>query len=131
MKIIQQIFFILGFYVLGEFLARGISYVIPSIIVPGTLLGMLLLLIALTTKVLKMEAVEDMGAFLTGNMSFFFIPAAVSILEYTDLLAQTIVQIIIVITVTLLLSFLAVAYSVKWTLRIQQLHKQRKDQTHG
>ncbi len=119
MKIIKQIFYILFFYVLGESVAIGIRLLVPGLFIPGTLLGMLFLFVALFTRFIKPESLDDIGSFLTSNMSFFFIPASISILDYLDLLEASLFRIIILITITLLLSYFAIAYSIRLTLWIQ------------
>ena len=123
MKIIKQIFVILLFYVLGEVLALGIRALFPTLFVPGTILGLGLLLIALATKLIKLIHVDDVGSFLTGNMAFFFIPAAVSVLEYVDLLKNSFVKIIIIIVISIIFSFFMVALSIKATLFLQDKWK--------
>lgn len=71
MKIIKQIFVILLFYILGEILAYLISLVLPSVYIPGTILGLLLLVGVLISGKLSMDYVDDVGTFLTSNMVFF------------------------------------------------------------
>lgn len=120
MKIIKQIFVILLFYVFGEIVALGIRALFPSLFVPGTIIGLGLLLIALASNKLKLIHVDDVGSFLTGNMAFFFIPAAVSVLEYMDLLKSSFVKIILIIVISIIFSFFMVALSIKATLYLQQ-----------
>ena len=125
MKIIKQIFFILLFYVIGESISFGISSIFPNIFIPGTILGMLLLVLALLLKVVKNEYVEDVGIFLTSNMAFFFIPAAVSVIEYFDLLKVSIIRILILVTISLVVSFFSIMGSVKLTIFLQDQWKKR------
>lgn len=49
-------------------------------------------------------------------MAFFFVPAGVSILEYVDLLRSSVVQMVVICTVSAVVTFAAAAYSVKLTL---------------
>ena len=126
MKIIKQIFVILLFYVLGEIVALGIRAVFPTLFVPGTIIGLGLLLIALASKKLKLIHVDDVGSFLTGNMAFFFIPAAVSVLEYLDLLQSSIVKILLIIVISIIFSFFMVALSIKGTLYLQAKWQDRQ-----
>ena len=119
MKIIKQICIILLFYVLGEMLAFLISAIIPSIFIPGTVLGLVLLVISLNFRIVKMEHVETVGTFLTSNMAFFFVPVAVSVISYLDLFQHVIVKIIVICVISIIVSFLAVVYSIKLTLWIQ------------
>ncbi|MDD3123858.1 MAG: CidA/LrgA family protein, partial [Candidatus Izemoplasmatales bacterium] len=121
----KQIFFILLFYVIGESISFGISSIFPNIFIPGTILGMLLLVLALLLKVVKNEYVEDVGIFLTSNMAFFFIPAAVSVIEYFDLLKVSIIRILSLVIISLVVSFFSIMGSVKLTIFLQDQWKKR------
>lgn len=123
MKIIKQIFIILLFFVLGEIIAFALKTLIPSIFVPGTIIGMLLLLIALVTKVIKIEEVDDVGSFLTNNMAFFFIPAAVSVLEYMDILKSVVVQVLLICIISVIVTFFIVGFTIKLTIYLQSKFK--------
>ena len=120
MKIIKQICIILLFYVMGELIAALIAAIIPSIFIPGTIIGLALLLIFLNLRIVKVEQVESVGNFLTNNMAFFFVPVAVSVISYLDILEHVIVKILIICVISIILSFLAVVYSIKLTLFIQK-----------
>lgn len=129
MKIIKQIFIILFFYVIGESLSFIISSIFPKIFIPGTILGLFIFLIVLLNEKIKMLTVDDVdevGTFLTNNMAFFFIPAAVSVMEYFDILKATFLKIIVIIVISLLIMFFVIAYVVKLTLYLQN-----KIQTRG
>lgn len=54
--------------------------------VPGNVIGMVLLLTLLMTKVIRVEWIEDSAGFLTKHLAFFFIPIAVGLMSYSDLL---------------------------------------------
>jgi len=110
---------ILLFYVLGEAVSLAIQLIFPSVFLPGTVIGMLLLLTFLLTKRLKIEAVDEVGSFLTNNMAFFFIPAAVSVLEYFEILQEVFIKIIIISIISVIFSFFMIAYVVKMTIVIQ------------
>lgn len=127
MQIIKQIFIILLFYVIGESVSLGIRSILPIVYIPGTILGMLLLLLFLLKKYIKMRDVQDVGTFLTNNMAFFFIPAAVSVMEYYELLKATFIYILIIIFISAIITFLAVAYSVKLTLFLQDKVRNKKE----
>ena len=74
-----------------------------------------------------MRDVQDVGTFLTNNMAFFFIPAAVSVMEYYELLKATFIYILIIIFISAIITFLAVAYSVKLTLFLQDKVRNKKE----
>lgn len=123
MKIIKQIFAILLFYIIGEFLAYFINLLFPAIFIPGTILGLIVLVVLIITRKISLDKVDEVGTFLTNNMAFFFIPAAVSVIEYFDILKETILKIIIIITISSFLSFFAIYGSIKLTLKLTK-HKE-------
>lgn len=126
MKIIRQIFIILLFYIVGELLALGIRSLFPTIMIPGTILGLIVLLVMLSTNVLKLTAVDDVGTFLTANMAFFFIPAAVSVIDYFDILSDSILAILALLITSTVLSFFAIAGSVKLVVWLQAKQQEKK-----
>ena len=72
MQTLIKIFFIFLFYWIGEFL----SYLMGGF-VPGSVLGMLLLFLALQLKLVKVHQLDSPARALTDNMGLFFIPAGV------------------------------------------------------
>jgi len=125
-KIISQIFIILLFFVLGEIVSLAITAIIPSVFLPGSIIGMILLLIALVTKVVKIDDVDEVGTFLTNNMAFFFIPAAVSVMEYFDLLQSVAIQILLICIISVIITFFIVGYVVKLTVYLQSKYSSNK-----
>jgi len=119
MNVIRQIFVIIAFYILGEIAAWAISALFPSVFIPGTILGMAFLLTALLSKGVKLRHVDQVGTFLTQNMAFFFIPAAVSILEYLDVLSASLWKILVIVVAGVFVSFFSILGAVKLTLRLQ------------
>lgn len=104
MKIIKQFFWIFLFSLLGE----GTSILISNFVaIPGSVIGMILLFIALHFNWLKLSQVEEVGTWLTDNMAIFFIPAGVGLMTNFDLLADVWLQllIIMVVTVTVMMWF--------------------------
>lgn len=119
MKLLRQLFIILLFAFLGELASFGLKTWLPGLVVPGALIGLGFLTTLMLWNKLKLSEVEDVGLFLTGNMSFFFLPAAVSILKYLDILSSQIVSMVLLILVTLLIAFFTVLGSVKLVLFLQ------------
>ena len=98
MILIKQVAIILGFWFTGELL----SYV-TKIPVPGSILGMLLIVLALEFKMLKPTSVELVSNFLLNNMAMFFIPAGVGIMCHFKILKQEWLPISVAIVVSALL----------------------------
>jgi len=51
---------------------------------PGNVLGMLLLVVGLRTRLVALEAVEPAADFLVRNMALFFVPAGVGVIRHVD-----------------------------------------------
>ena len=81
MKYVKEIMWIIAFTFLGELL----NTLLP-LPVPAGVYGMILLLIALVTGIVKLPEVEGAGNFLLDTMTMMFIPAAVGIMSAIDIL---------------------------------------------
>ncbi|APZ49143.1 murein hydrolase regulator LrgA [Jeotgalibaca sp. PTS2502] len=97
MKIIKQLFWIFLFSLIGELVSKTIASVVA---IPGSVIGMVLLFIALHFKWLKMEKVDEVGTWLTDNMAIFFVPAGVGLMTNFDVLADVWYQLLITMVVT-------------------------------
>ena len=120
MKYIMQVLIILGFTFLGEVLA----YVIPFPI-PAAIYGILLMLIALGTGMLKTNHVKDASSFLISIMPILYVPACVRILEFWGVISKNLTAII---TITVVSTFLVFAVS---ALVTQQLMKKKEEKNNG
>ena len=103
MKYLKQVLIILAFTALGELL----SYLIPFPI-PAAIYGIVLLLIALSTGLLKTEQVKDASGFFISIMPVLYVPACVRILEYWGMISKNLTAII---TITVVSTFLVFAVS--------------------
>ncbi len=65
----------------GELVVR-----LTGIKLPARIIGMLILTLLLQLKVVKLRQVEGMANFLVKNLGFFFVPAAVSLMLYFDII---------------------------------------------
>ena len=93
MKLLKQFGIITALSLVGEIL----HYLLP-LPVPASIYGIILLFILLETKLIKVEAVQDISTFLIEIMPVMFIPSAVGLLESWDILKENI-GIYLVITV--------------------------------
>ena len=72
---------IFGCLALGELVVW-----LTGIKLPSSIIGMLILTLLLQFKVIKLRQVEGMANFLVKNLGFFFVPAAVSLMLYFDII---------------------------------------------
>ncbi len=78
---LTQISILLLFWLVGEIISY---YLISSI--PGSIIGMILLTLALEFKIIKLHQVENTSNFLIKNMAFFFIPPGVGVMVNLNLI---------------------------------------------
>lgn len=109
MKYVTQLLYILLFSGLGELLERVIPLPIPAAIY-----GLVLLLIALSTGLLKEEKVAGAADFLISIMPVLFVAPAVKILQYWGLIASNLAAICIIIAGSTLLVFIVSGLVTKW-----------------
>lgn len=103
MKYVIQFGIILAVCFLGNLL-----HDLLNLPIPGSVLGMVLLLIFLLTGVIKLSMIEDVSNFLLKHLSFFFIPAAVGLItcftilegKWTALFIISVVSTFIIAVVT-------------------------------
>ena len=81
MKLLRQLGVILVLCLLGELI--HLAFNLP---IPGNVLGMLILFLALSSNVIKLSMIDSLSDFLLSHLSFFFIPAGVGIISCLPLL---------------------------------------------
>lgn len=74
-------FIIITFLALGKLLTLTIGWSIP-----GSVVGLILLFIVLSLRLIPLSWVQPSGHFLLQYMTLFFIPAGVGLLGYIDLI---------------------------------------------
>jgi len=119
MKIIGQLAIILAIYLTGLLIENLLSLPIP-----GSIIGMLLLLILLHLKIVKVEKIKQVSDFFLNNMMFFFIPATVSIMVSYQILEGVLLEMTTLIIISTLITISITA------LVVQYLAK-RKDSCNG
>ena len=95
MKYLKQFMVILAFSFLGEVLHQVLPLPIPA-----SVYGLVFMLAALMTGVLKLHQVKEASAFLIEIMPVMFIPAAAGLIDSWGILQPVIVPIGIITVVT-------------------------------
>ncbi|MBQ6689169.1 MAG: CidA/LrgA family protein [Bacteroidales bacterium] len=108
------------FIILLHWVAGNVISALAADFIPGSIIGMLLLLCSLLLGLVKDDDVRPVAGFLTDNMTIFFLPAFMGIMDLwgilkLDLLAW--IAVIILSTVMVLIS----------TGIVQQLLERRKN----
>lgn len=115
MRMVKGICLILLFYFIGQ----CVSYLIKGF-VPGSIIGMILLFLALYFKVVSPDKVRDVSNTFTKNMAIFFIPAGAGLLGSYGLISQFWMSILVVCSVSTILVIAVVG------LFQQNMEKRRK-----
>lgn len=95
MKYIRQFFIILFISFLGE-----IIHALLPLPVPASIYGLVIMLLALKSGVVKLSSIEGAGRFLIDIMPLTFIPAAAGIINSWEVLKPVIIPIIIITVVS-------------------------------
>ena len=97
-KYIKQICIILGVCLLAELM----EYFIP-LPIAASIYGLVLMLIALWTKIIPLKEVEGVSDFLTDNLAVMFIPPTVGSMASVEEMKQMLVPLIVISALTTLL----------------------------
>ncbi|MBP1926317.1 holin-like protein [Sedimentibacter acidaminivorans] len=96
-KILLQIAIIYVIYIIGNYISKIIS---PIIIIPGSLIGMMILFIFLCTNIVKLSMIVDTGNFLLKYMGLFFVPLVVGIMDSFELIQDNFLQLLIILVIS-------------------------------
>lgn len=107
MKLLRQLALILVIWAVGEYISSFLSNII---IIPGSIIGMVILFVLLKSKIIKVESIEELGNFFLDNMAIFFVPAGVSLINSLDLIGSNIIVLAatIIISTTLVMVITAI-----------------------
>lgn len=121
MKILQQLLIIFILCLFGEL----ISAFLP-VIIPANVISMIMLLVLLMLKIIKEEHIKESAQFLLANLTFFFVPLTVSILDNFHLIRENIFAILFICIFTTFLTFAATAYTVSGVIKIMDKRRRAK-----
>lgn len=121
MKLFNQLALILGIWAIGEYIS---SFIQNIIVIPGNIIGMILLFLLLQFKVIKLDKVNELGDLLINNMAIFFVPSGVSLIRSLDLISDN----IFVLLMTIFFSTIAVMYITGFVVEKMINNKPKEEQ---
>ena len=92
MKLYVQLMIIFSISLIGE----GISYLF-HLPIPGSIIGLVLLFLALQFKMIRLRHVSMVGNFLLANMTILFLPPAVGIMDKFSVIAPYLLPINVIV----------------------------------
>lgn len=120
MQILLQLAIIFTLCLLGEGLALMLPFPFPA-----SVISLILVFLVLYSGALKIHHIKWQTDFLLDNMAFFFIPAAVSIVDNLHLLQGHLLSILLICVVSTITTFFITAKTVQLTIRLQYKWKGR------
>lgn len=118
MKYLKQFVIILAVTFLGELLKSIIPLPIPA-----SIYGLVLMLVALETKLISVHSVREISTFLIEIMPLMFIPAAVGLMNMGETLQKILLPLIVI---TVISTIAVMAVSGKATQFIIRLEKRNQ-----
>lgn len=79
-RIITHIFFLYALLLIGNFLQE-----VFHLLIPGSVIGMLLLFLLLKMGIIKIKWMEEGTSLLLRHLTLFFIPVTIGFMEYLEL----------------------------------------------
>ena len=108
MKLYVQLMIIFIISLVGE----GISSVL-HLPVPGSIIGLVLLFLALQFKLLRLRHISMVGNFLLANMTIFFLPPVVGIMDKFQVIAPYLLPIMLIVLGAIVLNVCVIAVVVQ------------------
>ena len=108
MKLYVQLMIIFIISLVGE----GISSVL-HLPVPGSIIGLVLLFLALQFKLLRLRHISMVGNFLLANMTILFLPPAVGIMDKFQIIAPYLLPIMLIVLGAIVLNVCVIAVVVQ------------------
>lgn len=108
MKIFRQLCIIFGILLLGHVFQQ-----ITGFPIPGTVLGLIILLICLLTGIVKIDMIEDISKFFLDNLAFFFVPGGVGLISSLGLIKNDWLPILMVIIISTMMVIVVTGLTVQ------------------
>ena len=121
-RTIAQIGIIILFYLVGEYIVS-----ITGIIIPGSIVGLVLLWLSLYFKLLNVKFIQKGASFMLAFLTLFFIPSTVAVINYPELLTVSGGLLILAVIIS---TILALVITGKVSRIIEEKEKQKKEGEH-
>ena len=121
-RTIAQIGIIILFYLVGEYIVS-----ITGIIIPGSIIGLVLLWFTLYFKILNVKYIQKGASFMLAFLTLFFIPSTVGVINYPELLTVSGGLLILAVIIS---TIFALVITGKVSRIIEEKEKQKKEGEH-
>lgn len=121
MKLLREMLIVLAIYFVGQFISTALHLPLP-----GNILGMIILLILLCTKIVKVEQVDTVSTFLLDHLAFLFIPAGVGLLNAVSDLKGNIINLLIIVITSTMVIMASTGIIVQFVMKLMNKNKEKK-----
>ena len=122
MKFFRESILLLSIYFAGEILSKLLNLPIP-----GSIVGMILLFVLLTSNIIKVEKVENLANFFLDHLAFFFIPASVGLMTSFASLKGSIFKIILLCILTTIIVIAVTGITVQFICNRKSIKEDKKN----
>lgn len=121
----NAVLFLLQLFIL-IFIYMGSNYIakLTNLPIPGNVLGMILLFLSLTMRIVKLNYIEKAAEYLIRHLALFFIPYAVGLMTYGDLFITSGWQLLLMVVGSTVIGLVV-------TSSITQYLSSKETQKHG
>lgn len=109
MKYLKQFWVILIFGFLGELCRFLLPFPIPA-----SIYGMVLLFLALSCKIVKLEQFQPCGAQLVSWLAVLFVPPMVGLMDYWELIRPNLLALLVITLATTVCTFACAGLVTQW-----------------
>ncbi len=121
MKLFKQLTIVFLICMAGEVVAAMLPFPFPAAVV-----ALLIMLGLFISGVLKPESVQELAEYLLANMAFLFVPSGVAILDEYASIQGNVLQLLIVMVVSLVITFAVTAYTVTGVIHLMERRKKEE-----
>ncbi|KGX88138.1 CidA/LrgA family protein [Pontibacillus litoralis] len=112
LKVCTHVIILFLFYYTGVFIQTTFQ-----LYVPGSIIGMVLLFIALSTKIVKVDWIEEGAGMLVKHLPLLFIPVTVGIIQYLDVFAGKGMFLIVMALLSTFMVMIGAGMTSQWLMR--------------
>lgn len=112
MEIIRGFSIIIFCLFSGDLLSKSLN-----LLIPGNVLGMILLFLSLYFKIVKLKDIEKVANGLIKILSFLFVPVAVGIILYLDIIYKNAIPLLFSIVISTFAVLLTTGFTVQFLIR--------------
>lgn len=117
LPMLTNIAILLSLQILGEVIAFAFSLPIP-----GPVIGMVLMLLALILKDDLIDRIRPTASVLLAHLALLFVPAAVGVIQYVDRIQQEWVGIVLIIVLGTAITMVITAVCVQWIMKLLKVN---------